>query len=402
MSSPLPLINSQNSSPLPNFSSQSNTTSSFQDYKMGQFAPQPQLAYPPISYLNSSQLSPLPSLNNSINLFASLPTQISNKNSNVVLNQQPHAPASTLLFNNISNSSSSTSLSQFQLNSPVYPTVFNMHSNFVPLNPVVHQASSLLKPISIASNIQIPTNSNDKQQEQSFVQIKQSSSNNNNLLTAINLIAYKYPRSNPSVVVETGSILYSKCTAIVNSIGCDSNLNPTFDGNLSKQIIEKAGTYVRKTIQSSNKLAFNADKTYSFIITSAGYLQIEKNINFIYHAHLDNFSYLNDHSEISFKNTIKNLLKLAIDENCDSIAFPTLGCGDLLYPASMIAKWFDEIIKTFFLAYTCHSLKMVKIVLYENDKNVCNAFTKYFQQKENLIPPKSIGKENYFILFYFL
>jgi hypothetical protein len=188
---------------------------------------------------------------------------------------------------------------------------------------------------------------------------------NRSLFSSINLIIHKYHRCNPSISIESGSIFNSKCDIIVNSIGRDLFLKPTCDGKLTNQIIEKAGNSVKNAIQQSPFLTLKPDKTFSLIITESGKLKEENNIHLIYHANLDNFSYVNDVSEISFKNTIRNILKTSL------------------------AKWFDEIFKTFFLAYTNHSLQHIKIVLYENDKTTNDAFNSFFTQKDI---PRSIGK----------
>ena len=107
--------------------------------------------------------------------------------------------------------------------------------------------------------------------------------------------------------------------------------------------------------------------------------------------HLDSFNYVNDTSEISFKNTIKSLLQSAISKNFKSIAFPALGCGELLFPPSLVVKWFDDVFKTFFLGHTNHSLQQIKIVLYESDKTVYDSFNNYFLQKDIVIH-RPIGK----------
>ena len=151
------------------------------------------------------------------------------------------------------------------------------------------------------------------------------------MLSSINLIIHKYHRCNPSISIESGSIFNSKCDIIVNSIGRDLFLKPTCDGKLTNQIIEKAGNSVKNAIQQSPFLTLKPDKTFSLIITESGKLKEENNIHLIYHANLDNFSYVNDVSEISFKNTIRNILKTSLENNVNSIAFPALGCGELSF-----------------------------------------------------------------------
>jgi O-acetyl-ADP-ribose deacetylase (regulator of RNase III) len=221
------------------------------------------------------------------------------------------------------------------------------------------------------------------------------------MLSSINIIVYNYPRSNPSIVIESGSIFNSKCSIIVNSIGCDINKNVSFQGNLTTQIISSAGYLVRHQMESSKPLIFNSlDKTYSIIITDSGNLLQTNNIQTIFHVHLDNFDYINDTSEIHFKNTIVKILKLAVENNCESIAFPSMGCGELLYPSMFIVRWFDEVFKTFFLSYTCHSLKLIKIILFDNDRVVNSSFNKYFHIKENILL-RSIGKFFFFFIFEF-
>ena len=202
-----------------------------------------------------------------------------------------------------------------------------------------------------------------------------------------NTTVYKYSRSIPSIVVESGSILNSKCSVIINSIGVDANKRANFLGNLAKQIINSGGNSLRKQLESITPVTYNqADKTYSIIKTDSGDLLINTtNINTILHVHLMFFNYFNDASEIHFKNTVSNILEFAIKHNFSSIAFPALGCGSLLYPASFVAKWFDEVFQSFFMSYTCHSLNLVKIVLFENDEIIKQQFKNYYGLKETAL-----------------
>ena len=332
--------------------------------------------------------------NNNESLLPNLYSQSSSSSVNVPIqkSQQSQLAPKMLITQNVFSNNRQQSYSTTQNLFP-FQTIPTMYSLLT--NPNAHIPNIVYNPTSnpISSNfISLNTSSTDMQPDQNNIEQLNSSTNQTpSLFKSINLIIYKYQRCNPTISIESGSIFNSKCHVIVNSIGFDKSLKPLTIGKLTNQIIEKGGNCIKNEIENASKFILNFDKSYSYFLTDSGNLKIENNIHSIYHTHLDSFNYVNDTSEISFKNTIKSLLQSAISKNFKSIAFPALGCGELLFPPSLVVKWFDDVFKTFFLGHTNHSLQQIKIVLYESDKTVYDSFNNYFLQKDIVIH-RPIGK----------
>lgn len=358
----------------------------------------------------SKQVSDNSNLNNTnlINHSTVQSTQL------VSLNKLPHSipvtvtvtspPAATPTY------SSSNSYSQtFHLNCfpnsimPKFGTSFNQLNKTLNLINTSNQfntsttiqnsinSSTLYAPLPLPQSSQITLSSLNSVQNQHENLLLNSTTSpspppESNDILKKNKIVYTLPRSNPTIDVEIGSIFHTKCDVIVNSLGCDTHLNQIImTGNLTQQIINQAGATVRYELEQRKKLNVLHDRTNSIIVTSSGDLKLTNLTKCLFHAPLNYYDYTSDISEIRFKNTFMNILKLCMHYNYESIAIPTIGCGALMYPSTYVVKWFDECFKKFFLSYTCHSFKHIKIVIFENDTNIIDNFKNYFYNKENQI-----------------
>ena len=86
-----------------------------------------------------------------------------------------------------------------------------------------------------------------------------------------------------------------------------------------------------------------------------------------------------------FRGTVQTILRTAKDEGVQSIAFPSLGVGNLNYPAETSAKILFEEIITFHERNPTSDLKF-HFVIY--DQSAYLAFSKEYAQKMNSAPAK--------------
>ena len=79
------------------------------------------------------------------------------------------------------------------------------------------------------------------------------------------------------------------------------------------------------------------------------------------------------------RSILRQSLKLASQDNMTSIAWPTIGCGNLGYPTSFVAAAMLNEIRTFSSANQSSCPYDIRIVIHDGDQTSIDEFLKQFQ-----------------------
>ena len=76
---------------------------------------------------------------------------------------------------------------------------------------------------------------------------------------------------------------------------------------------------------------------------------------------------------------LRESLKLASQDKMTSIAWPTIGCGNLEYPKDVVAAAMFDAVRRFSAANQGSSLRDVRIVVFKGDQNTIDEFEKVLE-----------------------
>ena len=201
-------------------------------------------------------------------------------------------------------------------------------------------------------------------------------------------LIFNYDHYRPKITIEKGSVFECNVDVVVNSINRDLDLDYSLTPTFAKLI----GDGFKNQLENYSSLKYIQNLAiYQFAITTNHFNQ-SKNVTFgnVFNCCINDFNYISDMSEIHYKNTILELLKLAEHFKLTSIAIPVIGCGQKKYPPHLVVKWIDEAIKKFMLTYTyMSSLETIRIILDKSNPSLIESFHRYYNEKssiQNLLP----------------
>ena len=193
-------------------------------------------------------------------------------------------------------------------------------------------------------------------------------------------LIFYYEHTRLKVTVEKGSVFECNVDVLVNSINATLDPNYSLTATLAKLIGDDFKNQLKN--YSSLQYIYNL-AIYQFAITTNHFNQ-SKNVTFgnVFNCCINDFDYTSDLSEIHYKNTILELLKLTEQYRLKSIAIPVIGCGQKKYPPHLVVKWIDEAIKKYMLSYNCmSSLDSIRIILDKSNTSVVDSFQRYYNEK---------------------
>jgi O-acetyl-ADP-ribose deacetylase (regulator of RNase III) len=199
---------------------------------------------------------------------------------------------------------------------------------------------------------------------------------------------FNYEHYRPRITIEKGSVFECNVDVVVNSI--NTSLDPNY--SLTQAFTKLIGDDFKNQLKNYSSLKYVRNLAiYQFAITTNHFNQ-SKNIPFgnVLNCCINDFDYTSDLSEIHYKNTILELLKLTEQYKLSSIAIPVIGCSKKNYPPHLVVKWIDEAIKKYMLSYSYIStLETIRIILDKSNPSVVDSFQRYYNEKlsiQNLLP----------------
>ena len=271
-------------------------------------------------------------------------------------------------------------------NSPARPASSSiLQNNQNSVNQLPNTFSSSNNSKTLSTQLSSPLNglniSNPDQAQVEKKEVKSLANSLSNICSQFkeSLIFY-YEHTRLRVTVEKGSVFECNVDVVVNSINTSLDPNYSLTATLAKLIGDEFKNQLKNysSLQYIHNLAI-----YQFAITTNHFNQ-SKNVTFgnVFNCCINDFDYTSDMSEIHYKNTILELLKLAEHFKLTSIAIPVIGCGQKKYPPHLVVKWIDEAIKKYMLSYNCmSSLETIRIVLDKSNPSVIEPFQRYYNEK---------------------
>ncbi|XP_052770822.1 uncharacterized protein LOC128210512 [Mya arenaria] len=155
--------------------------------------------------------------------------------------------------------------------------------------------------------------------------------------------------SHLKLMVIVGTITDSKCDAIVNTTNKRLDLSQGF---VSKEISKLAGNGLKEECEQFYP---NGIEEGIVAYTKSHDLKKRKKINYVFHCALPD--YKSATFETNVKDTVKSCLYLAEELGCKTIAFPTLGVGNKMYPRRETASTIMKVVEDFSKAVDLSDLK---------------------------------------------
>ena len=204
----------------------------------------------------------------------------------------------------------------------------------------------------------------------------------NGTFSSIRVLKYFFPKtssnrndqSESEIHLEMGDILKTSAEVIVSTVTKNLDLNC---GVLSKTILKATGEFLLTELRVNYPRGIDSNK---IAITSGGNLS---NVRAIFHVALMSRYENSSDKEDLIGLVISKCLKKLVKQNLNSIAIPSIGCGNLGYKASFVAKSMLESIFSFLMQNSKKKL-VIRIVIFEKEVDIFQVLT-IFKYKLSLI-----------------
>ncbi|XP_060564916.1 protein mono-ADP-ribosyltransferase PARP14-like [Ruditapes philippinarum] len=170
---------------------------------------------------------------------------------------------------------------------------------------------------------------------------------------------------NVAVSVIKGEIARQKVDVIVNTTSHNLDLR---NGAVSISLSKAAGKELQEEVTA--KFPNGLDKRT--IAVTGGH---KLNCQFVIHTALSNFKENNPNESVkNLQKVMRKCLEEAHHKECQSIAFPAIGTGNLGFPREVVAKEMFKVVKKFQKDFSKTSVQDVRFVIYQMDSHTLQAF----------------------------
>ncbi|XP_060564934.1 protein mono-ADP-ribosyltransferase PARP14-like [Ruditapes philippinarum] len=170
---------------------------------------------------------------------------------------------------------------------------------------------------------------------------------------------------NVAVTVVKGEIAKQKADVIVNTTSNNLDLR---NGAVSMSLSKSAG----RALQDEVTAKFPDGLENKTIAVTGGH---KLHCNFVFHTALSNYKDNNPKESITgLHKVIRECLECAQQHNCQSIALPAFGTGNLGYPRDVVAEEMFNAVIQFQNDNSNTSVQDVRFVIYQNDTQTLQAF----------------------------
>jgi poly [ADP-ribose] polymerase 10/14/15 len=171
-------------------------------------------------------------------------------------------------------------------------------------------------------------------------------------------------RERVTIVLIKGNICDQMVDALANSVGGEFNLS---SGVISKALLQQAGQKIQDELTS-----MKPRKTcFGDVVATGGY---KLNASWVFHGVLKKWNQGRDDAEQILRCFIRNVLNECEKRNLRKVAFPTVGCGALAFPADVVASCLFEECDKYSANNPSPALSEVRVVVFSKDLPTFNAF----------------------------